>query len=184
MSKIRNLLLSGMFTGTLAAGAVTPHTIDMGNTTVAEDFNSMWNPATSEALMTMPEGWVIERNMDAPRKVGKWSDASSEVMYTGGVSLASNAKNGTWSFGDSSNASDRAIGGLTTTVSNGTRGVSLMTALTNAADTPVDRLKVSYGIEKYRKGANAAGCIIRPMVRIGQVQAITSIHFSPPIQKP
>ncbi|MBD5338386.1 MAG: DUF4886 domain-containing protein [Bacteroides sp.] len=161
MSKIRNLLLSGMFTGTLAAGAVTPHTIDMGNTTVAEDFNSMWNPATSEALMTMPEGWVIERNMDAPRKVGKWSDASSEVMYTGGVSLASNAKNGTWSFGDSSNASDRAIGGLTTTVSNGTRGVSLMTALTNAADTPVDRLKVSYGIEKYRKGANAAGFAVQ-----------------------
>lgn len=162
MNKFSTFLLSAVLClGSLEAYAVTPHNVDRTHSTVAEDFNSMWNPATSEALLKLPAGWAMERNLDAPRNVGKWADASDEVMYTGGVSLASNAKNGTWNFGDSSNDNDRALGGLTTTVSNGTRGVTLMTALTNTAEDAIDRLEVSYGIEKYRKGANAAGFAVQ-----------------------
>ncbi|MDE6287590.1 MAG: DUF4886 domain-containing protein [Muribaculaceae bacterium] len=141
----------------MQVGAVSPLTIDKGNPTVSEDFNTMWNPTESAATLALPQGWAMDRNLNAPRQVGSWANASSEVMYTGGVSLASNAKNGTWNFGSSADSNDRALGGLTTTVSNGTRGVSVMTALTNASDTPVDRLQISYGIEKYRYGANAAG---------------------------
>ncbi len=157
MSKIRTLILTGCVFAAMQLGAVSPLTIDKGNPTVSEDFNTMWNPATSEATVSLPQGWAMDRNLNGPRQVGNWANASTEVMYTGGVSLASNAKNGTWNFGSSSDNSDRALGGLTTTVANGTRGVSVMTALTNAADTPVDRLQISYGIEKYRYGANAAG---------------------------
>lgn len=161
MSKLKNLLLTSALTLSMSAVTTAPLPVNTGNPRVTEDFNFMWDPAVSEATLTLPEGWLVDRNLDAPRKVGTWSDASAEVMYTGGVSLASNAKNGTWNFGRSADSSDRAIGGLTTTVSNGTRCLSLMTSILNDATIPVDRLQISYGIEKYRKGANAAGFAVQ-----------------------
>lgn len=161
MSRIRTLLLSALTVVSMTAGAVTPHKVSVESSRVTEDFNSMWNASETEMPLTLPEGWAVDRNLDAPRKVGKWADASAEVMYAGGASLASNAKNGTWNFGSSSDSHDRAIGGLTTTVSNGTRGVSVMTALTNGADIPLDRMQISYNIEKYRKGANASGFAVQ-----------------------
>lgn len=60
---------------------------------VTQDFNSMWDGAAG--TLTLPDGWHVDRNLDAPRRVGAWNDAATEVMYAGGVSLASNAKNGT-----------------------------------------------------------------------------------------
>lgn len=161
MNSLRTTFLIGAVTVAFAAGAVSPLSVNPAGPTVSEDFNSMWNPATGEALLTLPKGWAIDRNLTAPRTVGKWADASATVMYDGGVSIASNAKNGTWNFGSSADNTDRAIGGLTTTVANGTRGVSLMTALTNAGDLPIDRLSISYDIEKYRNGANAAGFAVQ-----------------------
>lgn len=161
MSKTQKLLLAGFMVTAMGASAVTPHSVSTENLKVSEDFNSMWDAEKSEALLSLPEGWAMDRNLSAPRKVGNWSDGATEVMYTGGVSLASNAKNGTWSFGDSSNENDRALGGLTTTVDGGTRGVSIMTAITNDAETPIDRFNISYAIEKYRKGDNAAGFAVQ-----------------------
>lgn len=161
MNKLCTLALAGMLTAALNVGAVTPHSVGPEKPKVSENFNSMWDAAASDGLLTLPAGWAIDRNLTAPRVVGNWADATAEVMYAGGVSLASNAKNGTWNFGSSSDPTDRAIGGLTTTVSGGTRGVSLMTALTNDADAPIDRLQISYNIEKYRKGANAAGFAVQ-----------------------
>lgn len=160
MQKLRRTIIACLAAAAaLGAGATAPHSVSGTSPTVAEDFNSMWNG--SEAVLTLPEGWAVDRNMTAPRTVGSWSAASSELMYAGGVSLASNAKNGTWNFGSSSDDSDRAVGGLTTTVNNGTRGVNLMTAITNSDARPIDRLTISYNIEKYRKGANAAGFAVQ-----------------------
>ena len=93
--------------------------------------------------------------------IGAYSSGATEVMNTGGVSLASNAKNGTWNFGSSTNPSDRAIGGLSTTVDGGTRCVSVMTQLTNGGTEPINQLTISYDIEKYRKGDNAEGFTVQ-----------------------
>lgn len=161
MNKIYSLVIAGLLATSVNAGAATPHSIDAEHPAVTENFNSMWDASTSEASLTLPEGWAIDRNLNAPRTLGKWSEAAGEVMYTGGESLASNAKNGTWNFGSSSDNSDRAIGGLTTTVANGTRCVSLMTALTNNSNEKIDRLQLSYNIKKFRKGANAAGFAVQ-----------------------
>lgn len=121
-----------------------------------EDFNSMWDASASEGTLQLPTGWRVDRNLNAPRRVGTWADAAQDVMYQGGVNLASNAKNGTWNFGPAN--SDRAIGGLSTTVANGTRCVSVMTSIeNNDASAIITNLDLSYNIEKYRKGANAAG---------------------------
>ena len=86
-------------------------TLTATNATVTENFDGMWNAAQSEATLTMPNGWRMERQMGAPRMVGAYSAAATELMYAGGVSLASNAKNGTWNFGSSTTPSDRAVGG-------------------------------------------------------------------------
>lgn len=162
MSNLRSIILSCIaVTGALAAGAATPLTVSSTSPTVQEDFNSMYDEATATASLTLPDGWTVDRNLNAPRTVGAWSASSSTLMYEGGVSLASNAKNGTWNFGSSTDPKDRAIGGLTTTVANGTRCVSLMTAVTNTDDKSIDRLTFSYNIEKYRKGDNAAGFAVQ-----------------------
>ena len=65
---------------------------------VTQDFDSMWDSEAQAATLDMPQGWRVERQMGAPRTVGSFANASTEVMYTGGTSLASNAKNGTWNF--------------------------------------------------------------------------------------
>ncbi|MDE5662592.1 MAG: hypothetical protein K2I37_00960 [Muribaculaceae bacterium] len=142
-----------------AAASAAPASLPVSSAapSVREDFNSMWDSQASEALLLLPEGWAVDRNLTAPRTVGAWADASTEVMYAGGVSLASNAKNGTWNFGSSADPTDRAIGGLSTTVSGGTRCWSLMTSIHNADSRSIDRISVGYDIEKYRNGANTAG---------------------------
>lgn len=141
------------------AGDVLTLTAD--NSTVTENFDGMWDAGTSTATLNMPDGWRIDRQMNAPRMVGAYNAAATEVMYTGGVSLASNAKNGTWNFGSSAAPSDRAVGGLSTTVDGGTRCVSIMTQLTNGGIEPINQLTISYDIEKYRKGDNEAGFTVQ-----------------------
>ena len=136
-------------------------TLTATNATVTENFDGMWDAANSEATLTMPTGWRMERQLGAPRMVGTYSAASTELMYAGGVSLASNAKNGTWNFGSSTTPSDRAVGGLSTTVDGGTRCVSVMTQLVNGGTEPINQLTISYDIEKYRKGDNEAGFTVQ-----------------------
>ncbi|MCF0181773.1 MAG: starch-binding protein [Muribaculaceae bacterium] len=144
----------------LAGGLLTlsAHSLTKQSPTVTENFNSMWSG--TEATLTLPDGWRIDRNLNAPRTVNPWSSAATEVMYTGGVSLASNASNGTWNWGKNGD-SDRAVGGLTTTVTNGTRCINVMTSVTNADEAAINRLILSYDIEKYREGDNAAGFAVQ-----------------------
>lgn len=161
MQKLKSLVLASALLAFAGTTSAAPLSVTATEPTIAEDFNSMWDASANAALLTLPEGWLIDRNLTAPRTVAAWSDATSTVMYEGGVSLASNAKNGTWNFGSSSDPADRAVGGLTTTVTNGTRGVSLMTSIQNDATDPIKAFDISYNIEKYRYGANAAGFAVQ-----------------------
>lgn len=126
---------------------------------VTQDFDGMFDGGA--ATLNMPEGWRVERQMNAPRTVGSFASASTSVMYTGGTSLASNASNGTWNFLSSSDPSDCSVGGLSTTVSNGTRCINVMTCLNNASDEAITKLTFNYDIEKYRDGDNAAGFAVQ-----------------------
>ncbi len=160
MKKVLFLLASVFcLLGQTRAGDVLTVTADKN--TVTETFDSMWDAASSVTTLAMPDGWRMERQMGAPRMIGAYSAASTELMYAGGVSLASNAKNGTWNFGSSAAPSDRAVGGLSTTVDGGTRCVSVMTQLVNGGTEPVNQLTISYDIEKYRKGDNEAGFTVQ-----------------------
>ncbi len=147
----------------LAAATMTAHAIDVtpDSRNVTQNFDGMYDSDAGAATLALPEGWRIDRQMNAPRTVGAWADGATTVMYEGGENLASNAKNGTWNWGASTDAGDRAIGGLSTTVSGGTRCVSVLTMLHNAGSDAITKLQLSYDIEKYRNGSNAAGFAVQ-----------------------
>ena len=155
------LLLISVFCLFIQAKADDALTLTADKNVVTENFDGMWEAANSTATLNMPAGWRIDRQMSAPRMVGAYSTAATEVMYTGDANLPSNAKNGTWNFGSSAALSDRAVGGLSTTVDGGTRCVSVMTQLVNGGTEPINQLTFSYDIEKYRKGDNDAGFTVQ-----------------------
>lgn len=158
---LRNFIVMsclGLFFPSVAQNAIN---VDAETTQVEQNFDSMWDETTQSGTLTMPNGWYVQRQLTAPRTIGSFSDATQELMYAGGVSLASNAKNGTWNFGSSSTPSDRAIGGLSTTVSNGTRCVNLISKIYNAAEKSISKITLNYDIEKYRKGDNSAGFAVQ-----------------------
>ncbi len=133
--------------------------VNASTTQVTQNFDGMWDGA--EATLQMPQGWRVDRNLSAPRTVGSFASASTTVMYTGGTSLASNAKNGTWNFQSSSTPSDCSVGGLSTTVDGGTRCINVMTCVKNAGNEAITKLNIAYDIEKYRDGDNAAGFAVQ-----------------------
>ena len=153
------LLLSGTWHSSVWAQEALQ--ITLAEPQVTQDFDGMWDSDAQAATLNMPQGWRVERQMTAPRTVGSYDAASSVVMYTGGTSLASNAKNGTWNFASSSVPSDCSVGGLSTTVDGGTRCINVMTCLRNAGDEAITKLTLGYDIEKYRDGDNAAGFAVQ-----------------------
>ena len=165
MKKISTFLFSFaalvLFIGSGNVWAQDALQITSDATQVTQDFDGMWDAAAQAATLDMPQGWRVERQMTAPRTVGSYSNASTTVMYTGGTSLASNAKNGTWNFASSSVPSDCSVGGLSTTVDGGTRCINVMTCLHNAGDEAITKLTLNYDIEKYRDGDNAAGFAVQ-----------------------
>ena len=108
----------------------------------------------------LPEGWRIERNTTGPRTIGSYAAAVDTATYIGGQSLASNAYNGIWNLG-ATGSTDRAIGGMTTGVANGTRTINLMAHIENQAAQDIVGIELMYDIEKYRSGSNAAGFTIQ-----------------------
>ncbi len=125
--------------------------------TASENFNSM----TTNGEDTLPEAWRIDRQTEAPRTVGTYAAASTTTMYAGGTSLASNAKNGTWNFGATADESDRALGGITTGVANGSRAINVYTHIMNNGEKNLVSPTLSYDIEKYRQGSNDAGFTVK-----------------------
>ena len=152
-------LFIGVGSGNVWAQEVLQITADA--TQVTQDFDGMWDSEAQAATLDMPKGWRVDRQMTAPRTVGSYGSAATAVMYTGGTSLASNAKNGTWNFASSSVPSDCSVGGLSTTVDGGTRCINVMTCLRNAGDEAITKLTINYDIEKYRDGDNAAGFAVQ-----------------------
>lgn len=143
-----------------AVNAFAQLTLTESMPTISQNFDDMY--ANGEPSLNMPEGWRVDRHMSLPREINTWDNCSTTVMYSGGVSLAANASNGTYNFGNSADHADRAVGGISTggagTVDR-TKGFSILTSITNKADKAIDRLTLSYDIEKYRKGANSVGFV-------------------------
>lgn len=140
--------------------------VELDENGYSENFNSLpvvtrstADPKGMKYRSDLPLGWRIDRNLSGPRQIGMFHHAADTLMYFGGVSLASNAYNGTWNWGADDDP-DRAVGGLTTSVDNGTRAINLMLALRNISSSDL-ALTVGYAIEKYRAGNNASGFTVQ-----------------------
>lgn len=152
---------NGQFNGTaqvVVADAVTEvvklPTIELDDMHLVaeENFNSMGDEATA----TLPTAWCIDRQTSGPRIVGAYGVAGNQTMYAGGVSLPSNAKNGLWNFG-ADDTEDRAVGGISTGVADGTRCTNVYVHFTNVCATTLQDIHIDYDVEKYRQGSNSAG---------------------------
>ncbi len=122
---------------------------------ISENFDGIGTEATA----TLPTGWRIDKQLSAPRTVGTFTVATEQTEQTGANNIASNAKNGIWNFGagNSNESTDRAIGGISTGIDNGTRCINVYLHIRNTGTDDIKGLSITYDIEKYRKGNNAAG---------------------------
>lgn len=101
----------------------------------------------------LPEGWKI-RNGSSTSAIGVYATGDAATTYVGGTSLPANAKNGTWNLGKIA-ATDRAIGGITSSTSGGAQSINILARLTNAESETLDSLTISYDLEQYRTGKKA-----------------------------
>ncbi len=122
---------------------------------VTEDFNSIGISSTA----SLPPNWKVDKQANV-RTTGTWSAATSSTERAGSRYLASNAGNGVYNFGaPDSLSSERAIGFLSS--SSATKSGNLYVHLVNSATTTLSGVKISYKVEKYRKGSNTAGFMIQ-----------------------
>lgn len=105
---------------------------------------------------SLPANWRID-NINVARTLGTYSSASTTTTQVGGNSMSSSAGNGRYNFGAgvAASATDRAVGGLSS--SGGSASVNVYAFLQNTGSNSIGSLNISYSVEKYRQGTNAAG---------------------------
>ncbi len=102
----------------------------------------------------LPYGWRVAASSSV-RVTGSYGQAGLFVTAIGGTSLSANTTGSSYSFSASGDDNDRAIGGLSS--SDKAKTVTLFAKCRNATPSPICAWEVSYAIEKYRNGSNAAG---------------------------
>ena len=115
-----------------------------------QDFNGIGSGATA----SLPADFRVDRPSSV-RTVGSYAAAAAVTTAAGGTSLSSTAANGIYNFGATADATDRAIGFLSS--GTATQSGNLYAQLVNSTGSPLSALQVSYNVEKYRGGSNAAG---------------------------
>ena len=143
----------------LLLGALTAFAaISLSTTTPAtQNFDSIGTSATA----TLPADFRADATATATasdvRKVGTFAAAVSQTAHVGGANLSTTASNGIYNFGAGTTTAgaDRAIGFLAS--GTATASGNLYAHLTNATGGSLSGLQISYNVEKYRSGSNAAG---------------------------
>jgi hypothetical protein len=122
-----------------------------GSSPYVENFNGMGTTATE----TLPSPFRVDKNDTTVRAVGTYAGAGTATERAGGTSLATNAGNGIYNFGATADSTDRAVGFLA--AGTATKSGNLYTLLHNPINASLPGVVLSYDIEKYRQGSNAAG---------------------------
>ena len=129
--------------------------ISSGNT-ASENFDGIGVTATA----TLPTGWKADKNTTV-RLVGTYSAAVLATEQTAGNSMSATASNGIYNYaaGVPASATDRAVGGISS--GSASKSVNVYVNLFNNGVTTINQLTISYNVEKYRHGSNAAGFSIQ-----------------------
>ncbi len=133
-----------LFSSPLGAISIAP------GTTISENFS-----IGASATATLPTDWKVAKNA-AVRTVDTYASAGSATERRDGNNMSSTAANGIYNFGagDAGTATDRAVGGLSS--GSGSQSVNVYVHITNSGGA-IDSFTLSYNVEKYRNGSNAAG---------------------------
>jgi endonuclease G len=111
----------------------------------------------SLAAATLPADFRVDKP-GTVRTVGTWTGAGTATTLVGGANLSTTASNGIYNFGSGSTSTggtDRAVGFLSS--GTATQSGNLYAQLTNNTGGAIGSLQISYDVEKYRQGTNAAG---------------------------
>jgi hypothetical protein len=127
-------------------------TISVGSS-YTQNFNGIGTSATA----ALPTGWKIDAQTTA-RLLGTYSTAATATTAVAGVSMSSTAGGGIYNFGDNA-GTDRSIGGLSASSNN--KSVNVYLDLQNSGASTIGSFTISYNVEKYRMGTNAAGFSIQ-----------------------
>src|SRR5215472_8101113 len=139
------LLAASIQTG-LAAIAIST------STAYTQNFDAMGTLATA----ALPADFRVDKPATV-RTVGTFSAAVTATSLVGGANLSTTAANGIYNFGSgtTTTAADRAVGFLSS--GTATSSGNLYAQLVNNTGAPLTGLQLSYAVEKYRQGSNAAG---------------------------
>jgi hypothetical protein len=139
----------------VGSGSVVAQVNISAGTTITQDFS-----IGTSATATLPTGWKADKNTTV-RSVGTYASAVTATERIGGNSLSTTAGNGIYNFGAGvqESATDRAIGGLSS--SSASKSVNVYVQLQNNGGTDISDFTISYNVEKYRGGTNAAGFSIQ-----------------------
>jgi hypothetical protein len=148
------ILLLIVFGGLTAFAAISLST----TTAATQNFDSIGTSATA----ALPADFKVDATASSSaadvRKLGTFAAAVSQTARVGGANLSTSAANGIYNFGagtTSTGGSDRAIGFLASGAA--TASGNLYAQLTNGTGGSLSGLQISYNVEKYRNGSNAAG---------------------------
>src|SRR5262245_54317718 len=119
---------------------------------ISQDFDSIGTSATA----MLPADFRADRPSTV-RTVGAFTAAGTTTTQAGGANLSTTAANGIYNFGSGITATgpDRAIGFLSS--GGGTQSGNLYAQIVNNTGGALSGLLISYDVEKYRNGSNAAG---------------------------
>ncbi|UEG49904.1 fibronectin type III domain-containing protein [Ferruginibacter lapsinanis] len=157
--QIRALNAVGNGTAT-ASTAATPNIqpINISNgTTVSEDFNTIGTSATAST----PNAWKVDKDDANVRTVGTYSAAVTATTQSAGGGSTNFTSSGIYNYGAGADntGTDRSLGGLS--AGSAAKSVNIYTHLYNNGAGTIPSFNISYNVEKYRNGSNAAGCSIQ-----------------------
>jgi hypothetical protein len=117
-----------------------------------QNFDAMGTSATA----TLPSGFRVDKPATV-RTVGTFAAAVAATSLAGGANLSSSASNGIYNFGSGTTTTgpDRAVGFLSS--GTATSSGNLYAQFANNTGASLTALQISYNVEKYRAGINAAG---------------------------
>ncbi len=146
------LLCLFIFTFSLMLPFISPGQVNISSgSTYSQNFT-----LGASATATLPTGWRMDKNLNI-KSVGAYSSALSATERSAGNNMSSSASNGLYNFaaGDPLIATDRAIGGISST--SGSKTINAYLQLFNNGSNPIPSFTISYNVEKYRNGTNSAG---------------------------
>lgn len=126
-------------------------------TPISQNLDGLGTPTTTTTVSNLPTDWRAD-NPSAVRTVGNYATAGTTTPRAGGANLSTTAANGIYNFGAGTTAlggSDRAVGFLSS--GTATQSGNLYAQLVNNTGGNLSGLQLSYNVEKYRNGSNAAG---------------------------